>query len=404
MARFSNGEDSASRTVVLGESFAFSQTTVPGPAARPRPNMSQRADPCRTRPVTIPVTDRARRASRAWSPESTVPTAGPAPATAMTLVPGPCWAVTSQAWPGAVVTERAAWANGAPRPWAEWASVPSNRSDAWVPENALPSTAAASPVRSRRISRSWPRMTSLVMSEETTPTPARTRKVTAETARSGRPDLGRAAWPSAADPGMVPPEAHYYPYVNEYSMLYRKGGSGHGGHRPGASRYVWSAPICKYCARTHGGARVLIAPGRGGTGSRRHCPAALAEPGRRAESPDAEAGYVVTVCGKATGLRLKFWSTARTPNWTLSLAMLSVTEVTLPTGIAEVQSLSVVSRITTSYPVTLVSGLAFQVSGVRLVPAKLTGGDTWICTFLGVLGEEARFHSAVALTLATRAM
>src|SRR5258708_6262020 len=217
MARFPNGEESASRTVVFGESFAFSQTTVPGPAARPRPNKSERAEPCRIRPVTIPVTDRARRASRAWSPESTVPTAGPAPAPAMTLVRGPCWAVTSQAWPGAVVTERAAWANGPLRPWAEWASVPSNRSDAWLLENALPSTAAASPVRSRRISRSWFMMTSLVMSEETPTTPARTRKVTAETTRSGRPDLGRAACPSAADPGMVSPQRGYYQYATDYS-------------------------------------------------------------------------------------------------------------------------------------------------------------------------------------------
>src|SRR6266516_4104065 len=238
MARFPNGEDSASRTVVLGESFASSQTAVPGPAARPRPNMSQRAEPCRIRPVTIPVAERARPASRAWSPESTVPTAGPAPAAAMTLLPGPCLAVTSQAWPGAVVTARAARANGPLRPWAECASVPSNLSDAWVPENALPSTAAASPVRSRRISRSWFRMTSLVMSEETTTTPARTRNVTAETARSGRPALGPAACLPAVDPGMAPPGFHYDVYLSEYLMLY-----------PGASKVTGAAqlgdiPLC----------------------------------------------------------------------------------------------------------------------------------------------------------------
>src|SRR5215471_19662978 len=83
--------------------------------------------------------------------------------------------------------------------------------------------------------------------------------------------------------------------------------------------------------------------------------------------------------------------------------MLSVTEVTLPTGIADVQSESDVSRITTSYPVRLASGLAFHWSEVRLVPEKVPGGVVWICTFLGVLGEEARPHNAAAFTPVTRA-
>jgi len=84
----------------------------------------------------------------------------------------------------------------------------------------------------------------------------------------------------------------------------------------------------------HDGSPALSLPGRGGVARR--------------ELPAPGPPYVVTVCGKATGLRLKFWSTARTPNCTLSLAMLSVTEVTLPTGIAWVQSESVVCRTTTS--------------------------------------------------------
>src|SRR5262249_14153007 len=83
----------------------------------------------------------------------------------------------------------------------------------------------------------------------------------------------------------------------------------------------------------------------------------------------------------------------RTPNCTLSLEMSRVTVVTLPTSIALVQSAAVVSRITTSYPSRSGAGLAFQVSVVRLVPAKLTGGVMWICRFLGVLGEEASAHS-----------
>src|SRR5262249_18546235 len=95
---------------------------------------------------------------------------------------------------------------------------------------------------------------------------------------------------------------------------------------------------------------------------------------------------------------------ARMPNCTLSLEILSVIEVTFPTGSADVQSESVVSRMTTSYPVRLVSGLALQPRVVRLVPAKLTGGDVWICTFLGVLGLVASAQSAAAFTPVTRAM
>src|SRR6516165_3406727 len=106
---------------------------------------------------------------------------------------------------------------------------------------------------------------------------------------------------------------------------------------------------------------------------------------------------------EGSGAAFPFWSTARMPNCTLSLEMLSVTEVTLPTGIADVQSESVVSRITTSYPVKSDSGLASHWSEVRLVPAKLTGGFVWICAPLGVLGEEASAHSAAAFTPVTRA-
>ena len=62
-----------------------------------------------------------------------------------------------------------------------------------------------------------------------------------------------------------------------------------------------------------------------------------------------------------------------------------------------------VSRHTTSYPVRLVSGLAFQVSVVVLMPEKPAGGVTWICRFFGVPGLVASAHSAAPLTLATRA-
>src|SRR6478752_1138117 len=86
------------------------------------------------------------------------------------------------------------------------------------------------------------------------------------------------------------------------------------------------------------------------------------------------------------------------PNCTLSLEMLRVTDATLPMGSAWVQSDSVVSRITTSYPVRLVSGLAFQSIVVRLVPEKVPGGVVWICAFLGVLGEEASPHKAAEFT------
>src|SRR5665647_1202907 len=111
-----------------------------------------------------------------------------------------------------------------------------------------------------------------------------------------------------------------------------------------------------------------------------------------------------TACGKATGLRFPLWSTARMPNCTLSFEMSSVTEVTLPTGSASVQSESVVSRITTSYPVRLVSGFAFQSIVVRLVPEKVPGGVVGICAFLGVLGEEASPHKAAPFTPVPRAM
>src|SRR5437763_420516 len=112
MSRLPHGEDSVVRTGVAGEIFDSSQTTVPGPAAWPRPKASQRVEPSPIRPDTSPLADRARRASRAWPAESTSPTAGPLPATAVTVVSAPRWAVTSHVRVLAVVvTERAASAN-----------------------------------------------------------------------------------------------------------------------------------------------------------------------------------------------------------------------------------------------------------------------------------------------------
>ena len=43
--RFPNGEEAASEPWSLNGYFASSQTTVPGPAARPRPKVSQRPTP-----------------------------------------------------------------------------------------------------------------------------------------------------------------------------------------------------------------------------------------------------------------------------------------------------------------------------------------------------------------------
>ena len=79
---------------------------------------------------------------------------------------------------------------------------------------------------------------------------------------------------------------------------------------------------------------------------------------------------VVTVTGKPTGLRCPALSTARTPNCRLSFAMSKVTEVTLPTGIAWVQSEALVSLVTTSYQDRSVSGLASQVRTVSLMPGS----------------------------------
>ena len=115
--------------------------------------------------------------------------------------------------------------------------MPSNCSDAWMPANALPSTAAASPVRSCKISRSWSRMATLVTSEETTTTPARTRNVTTETAEEA-PCRGWRALPGLRNPGMVPPEPHYGEYMKEYSMLYRMGVNCYGGHVSVICRYA----------------------------------------------------------------------------------------------------------------------------------------------------------------------
>src|SRR6266487_2238660 len=91
---------------------------------------------------------------------------------------------------------------------------------------------------------------------------------------------------------------------------------------------------------------------------------------------------------------------ARSPNWTLSLEMFSVTEVTLPTPIALVQLAAVVSRITTSYPARSGSGLASHCRAVRLVPGKPAGGAVWICRFLGVDGFVASAHRAAPLPVA----
>ena len=76
----------------------------------------------------------------------------------------------------------------------------------------------------------------------------------------------------------------------------------------------------------------------------------------------------------------------------------------MPTPIALVQSAAVVSRIITSYPARSDSGLASQLSVVRLVPGKPAGGAVWICRFLGVDGLVASAHKAAPFTLATRAV
>src|SRR4029079_259646 len=120
-------------------------------------------------------------------------------------------------------------------------------------------------------------------------------------------------------------------------------------------------------------------------------------------SAERSCGEAAT-CGKAAGLRWPALSMARRPNWTLSLEMFSVTEVTLPTPIALVQLAAVVSRITTSYPARSDSGLASQLRAVRLVPGKPAGGVVWICRFLGVEGLVASAHRAAPFTLATRAV
>src|SRR4029078_631326 len=95
-------------------------------------------------------------------------------------------------------------------------------------------------------------------------------------------------------------------------------------------------------------------------------------------------------------------SMARRPNWTLSLEMFRVTEVTLPTPIALGQFAAGVSRITTSYPSRSDSGLASKLRAVRLVPGKPAGGVVWICRFLGVEGVVASAHRAAPFTLGTR--
>src|SRR5215467_3719446 len=100
MFRSPQGDDGGEGIGFAGEILASPQTTVPGPAARPRPKASQRLEPCPIRPDTRPVAVRASRASAAWVPETTVPMTGPLPATAVTVVSVPRWAVTSQVWVG----------------------------------------------------------------------------------------------------------------------------------------------------------------------------------------------------------------------------------------------------------------------------------------------------------------
>lgn len=64
--------------------------------------------------------------------------------------------------------------------------------------------------------------------------------------------------------------------------------------------------------------------------------------------PPSVASYWNLVTGKATGLWWPSWSTARRPSWKLSFGVIGkVTVVTLPTGMALVQSSAVVSRHTT---------------------------------------------------------
>src|SRR5258707_709129 len=111
MFRSPHGDDRDDLAGVVGETGASVQTTVPGPAAWPMPKASRTLRPLCTRPVTSPLVASARRPSRARSPGTVWPTAGPRPAVSVTVMLAPRWAVTSQDWVLEVVTERVAPAN-----------------------------------------------------------------------------------------------------------------------------------------------------------------------------------------------------------------------------------------------------------------------------------------------------
>jgi len=95
------------------------------------------------------------------------------------------------------------------------------------------------------------------------------------------------------------------------------------------------------------GARLRVAGERIAHGGRRRVGHSHVAYAAQERISPLRVAYVETACGKATGLGLPCLSTARSPNWTLSLEMSRVTEVTLPTSIWSVQSAAVVSRITT---------------------------------------------------------
>src|SRR6185295_17807820 len=123
-----------------------------------------------------------------------------------------------------------------------------------------------------------------------------------------------------------------------------------------------------------------------------------ASPHRRGDPPRGRQ-LVKFVTGNPTGLRWPSRSTARTPNWKLSLGAAGREMlVTFPTGMALVQSSSLVCRQTTSYWSRSGSVFASQVRSVSLVS---TGA--WIWTFLGVPGAWDRDQSVAAFTFATRA-
>src|SRR5262249_55310821 len=103
--------------------------------------------------------------------------------------------------------------------------------------------------------------------------------------------------------------------------------------------------------------------------------------------------------GAATTLLWPVWSTARSPNNTLSFEIGSVTSATSPTAFVCCQSAAVVSRHTTSYPTTSGSTFLSHRSVVSFVNFAVM-----IRTFLGVAGPRASEASATRLARATFAM